>query len=401
MTNYRLLTTAGSLAFIATGITSPLMSLFLESLGASYFQISLVLTSFVATLLICNYLWGRLSDRVGRRKPFVVGGLIGGALAYLLLAWAPTLASAWVTRIMEGVALAAYSTLGLAMIGDALEVEDPKHKGRRMGLYRGLGSLAFAAGSVAGGRLADSFSISSAFHLCAIAYAAAACVALFVRDRPPRTVAAPVVAVQAVARPGGAVAMLPAAFLAGVVLWTAAHMASASMWPNYMRQLGYSTTVLTSLWGLAALIEMPAMVVLGAISDRIGRTAVLITGGLLIALVNTGYAWVAYLLPALLTIQVIRGVGFAAYTGSAMTFTSELGGKARGGASGLYYTAGAAGQLLGTFFGGAVAQMAGFPAMYMTVAALALGSGAAFWALHLRTPFTRILASSQLAERKP
>jgi hypothetical protein len=62
---------------------------------------------------------------------------------------------------------------------------------------------------------------------------------------------------------------------------------------------------------------------------------------------------------------------------------------------------GSAGQLLGTFFSGALAQAAGFPVMYMTCALLALAAGSAFWSLHLRTPFTPILVPSHLAERKP
>jgi len=94
MTNYRLLTLAGALAYVAVGISSPLMTLFLESLGASYSQISLVLTSYVVALLAFSYLWGRLSDRLQRRKPFVAGGLLGMAIAYGWLGVVPTLAGA-------------------------------------------------------------------------------------------------------------------------------------------------------------------------------------------------------------------------------------------------------------------------------------------------------------------
>lgn len=402
MTNYRLLTVTGSLAYIAIGASSPLLTLFLESLGASYIQISLVLTSFVLTLLGCNFLWGRLSDRLGRRKPFVVAGLLGLSLVYAWLGYAPTLAAAWATRILEGVAFAAYTTLSLAMMGEALEQSGKQNQGRQMGLYRGLGSLAFAAGSVAGGRVAEHYGLAASFLICAVAYFVAAVVALQfqeARTPAPMTTQAPTLSPVSPA-PRPTAQLLPLAFLAGVFLWTAAHSASASMWPNYMAQLGYSTALLTSLWGLAALVEMPAMFAWGALSDRAGRTIVLVAGGLGIALVNAGYASAAQFLPLLVGIQIVRGIGFAAYTGSAMTFTSERSGSARGGASGLFHTTGSAGQLIGLLMGGALAQTAGFPTMFAACATLALAAAGCFWALHHHRPRLIPIAAMTQIERK-
>jgi MFS family permease len=402
MKNFRLLTVAGGLAYIAAGISSPLMTLFLESLGASFTMISLVLTSFMVVLLAFSYLWGRLSDRIQRRKPFVVGGLLGLAAAYALLGWAPTLAGAWWTRLIEGVAYAAYSTLSIAMVGDALalqiEAGAANRQGRQMGLYRGLGSLAFAAGSVGGGRLADAYSLAATFLACALAFLAAAVVAIFLADRPAGypTEQKPL-ATQA-AKPA---ALLPLAFLAGAFLWTAAHAASASMWPNYMVHLGYSKTMLTSLWGLAALVEMPAMMVLGAASDVLGRTVLLTAGGAGIALVNLGYATLAASVPALVGIQVVRGVGYSAFTGSALTYTNERGGRARGGASGLYHTTTSAGQLLGLLMGGTLVQRAGFPILFTTCAALALAATGCFWLLHQRAKPIRTALDGLAVEGKP
>jgi MFS family permease len=169
---------------------------------------------------------------------------------------------------------------------------------------------------------------------------------------------------------------LPVLFLAGVVLWTMAHSASASMWPNFMRELGYSKTWIGSLWGLAAFIEFPAMLVAGALSDITGTVVMLAAGGFFIGLVNTGYLLFAQYLPALLGIQVIRGFGFGSYTTSAMTFTTGFGiQRTRGRTSGLFYTMASAGQLLGSYFGGTLAQWRGFGFMYgfCTVSALVAG----------------------------
>jgi DHA1 family multidrug resistance protein-like MFS transporter len=80
------------LFFTAFGMSSPLITLYLENLGSNYAQISLILASAGLVSLLGNYIWGRVSDRLGRRKPLIAGGLFGGALAY---AMPPTPPPAW------------------------------------------------------------------------------------------------------------------------------------------------------------------------------------------------------------------------------------------------------------------------------------------------------------------
>ncbi len=392
MNNFRLLTAVGGLAYVAVGMSSPLVTLYLESLGADYAHISLILTSFVVMLLVGNALWGRISDRLGRRKPLLVGGLAGLGLAYTLLSQAPNVQWAWGTRLLEGLFMAAYTTLSLAIMGDLLEGQGTagrNRKGRAMGIYRGIGSFCFALGAMVGGRLADAYSLSVTFIGCALLYGLAAGTALFLEEgrgkeaqpapRPQAQPASPPAWIRARA--------LPYAFLAGVLCWTAAHAMSASMWPNYMASLGYSKTALSSLWALAALVEMPAMYAAGALSDLTGRATLLAAGGFGIALVNLGYIIVAHLFPALLGVQVLRGFGFGSYTASAMTFTAEAGEqRTRGSNSGLFFSAASAGQLLGMFLGGTLAQFWGFATMYSVCVALALASAACFLWLRAHTP---------------
>ena len=62
MRDFYLLTLVSGLVFAGVGITSPVMTIYLESLGASFAQISLILTSFTLAALLANYTSGRLSD---------------------------------------------------------------------------------------------------------------------------------------------------------------------------------------------------------------------------------------------------------------------------------------------------------------------------------------------------
>ena len=85
MRDFRLLTLVSAFVFVAMGFTSPVMTIYLESLGASFAQISLILTSFTLAALLANYTSGRLSDRLTRRKPLLIGGLLLLGFAYFWL----------------------------------------------------------------------------------------------------------------------------------------------------------------------------------------------------------------------------------------------------------------------------------------------------------------------------
>ena len=372
--NFRLLTMIGVLYFATVGISAPLITLYLQELGATYDRIALILASFAATGLLTNYIWGWLSNKTGRRKPIVVGGLLGLMVAYVWLSQAVTPEQAWLARILEGACGAAYLTPSLALMGDLLV--DGKQRGRKMGVYRGLSSLAFAVAAVVGGRLADLYSLQLVFWVCVLLNGLAVVVALFLQEVPSVESMVEDEVVVGEKRP------LPTTFLAGVFLWIASWSAFTSMWPNFMDKLGYSKTVISGLWGLAALVEAPAMWLVGGLSDVIGRVPLLVTGALGIVLIMTGYILLSHWLPALMGVQTVRGVVFASYTPTSMTFASEWGNQQqRGGDTGLYYAMNGAGRLLGLFMGGRIVQAFRFETLFVVCAVAGCLSGLCFWLL--------------------
>lgn len=385
MSNIRLLTLISALQFVSVGITAPLISLYLQSLGADYQQISFILTSVVLTSLIASTLWGRLSDRIKRRKPLLIAGLFILSLAFLFLSRAANPSFAWASRIFEGVGSSAVATLSLAMMGDMLQ--NSPDRGRQMGFYRGLASAAFALGSVGGGWIADNTGITAALLLCAGIYLFTALLAFGLTEET--SVALSPTSIRTTKyelRISSFFQGLPLLFLLGIVLWIGAHTASASMWPNYMTSLGYTKTQNGLLWGFAALIEFPAMWFSGILSDRWGRPTLLTVGGLGIGLTNLGYFALAGFFPFLIVVQIMRGIGFGSYTSNAMTFAAELGDPAeRGSRSGIFNSVASAGSLIGSMLGGTLAQRFGFGPLYATCAAMALGAAGCFWILKVRS----------------
>ena len=85
------------------GIIIPLLPFYAESFGASAFTIGLLGTSFSLMQFVFSPIWGRWSDKIGR-KPIILLGLMGSCLSYLALALATSLPLIFFARIIGGIA---------------------------------------------------------------------------------------------------------------------------------------------------------------------------------------------------------------------------------------------------------------------------------------------------------
>ena len=69
------------------GVFLPIFPFLSLDLGATPTATTIAMGAYSFGQLIASPLWGRLSDRVGR-KPILIIGLLGGVLSYLMLAHA-------------------------------------------------------------------------------------------------------------------------------------------------------------------------------------------------------------------------------------------------------------------------------------------------------------------------
>ena len=86
---------------------------------------------------------GHLSDRAGRRKPFVIGGLVVFAVVNLSFAWVSQYWELFVLRVVQGAAAAFTITASLALVNEG---SPPERRGGNMGIYNSFRLVGFGAG---------------------------------------------------------------------------------------------------------------------------------------------------------------------------------------------------------------------------------------------------------------
>jgi MFS family permease len=117
------------------------------------------LAFFFVPFALLQYPLGRLSDRVGRVPPVVVGSLLYG-VAVFSVSLAPSLTTARAAMLGVGVLGALVAPATMALVTD---ISPPEGRGAAMAGFNVAGSLGFLVGAVGGAFLADIYDFSVAF----------------------------------------------------------------------------------------------------------------------------------------------------------------------------------------------------------------------------------------------
>ncbi|HXG48338.1 MAG TPA: MFS transporter [Methylomirabilota bacterium] len=143
---------------VGFGIVLPLLPIYSQNFGASGLMIGIIMASFSAMQFLFAPVWGRLSDRIGRR-PVLLVSTAGAALSYAvfalgsLLSGTAALSVLLVSRLLAGVC-GANITVAQAYIAD---VTPPDQRSRKMGLIGMAFGLGFIFGPILGGVAVKSF----------------------------------------------------------------------------------------------------------------------------------------------------------------------------------------------------------------------------------------------------
>ncbi|MDP6351474.1 MAG: MFS transporter [Alphaproteobacteria bacterium] len=263
------------------GIIIPLLPFYAEHFGAGPALVTMLMAIYSLTQFAAAPIIGALSDRYGRRKVILLS-LAGTAGAYLLMAFAGSLAMLFVARALAGV-LAGNIAAAQAAIADLTE---PKDRARGMGLFGAAFGLGFIFGPLIGGVLTGADPAAADFQtpplvaagLSALAFGLG--LAVLRESRPPGALAsvarrrwlAPVLG--AVRRPD--MRLLVAVFFL-VMLAFAGLEATFALWAERQfawgpRPVGY----LFAYVGVIAALVQGALI--GPLTRRYGEERVMLAG---------------------------------------------------------------------------------------------------------------------------
>ncbi|MBI5433840.1 MAG: MFS transporter [Planctomycetes bacterium] len=152
------------------GIVIPLLPIYSKAYGASEAELGLLFGCFSGMQFLFAPMWGRVSDRIGR-KPVLVWGLVGTAISYLVFGLSDQVAAALIRlwpseppaldRLTLGVLFVSRSLAGFfgANVSTAsafiADVTTPENRAKGMGLIGAAFGLGFTIGPAVGGELSQ------------------------------------------------------------------------------------------------------------------------------------------------------------------------------------------------------------------------------------------------------
>ena len=123
----------------------PLLPFYAKSVGATGLMVGVLVSAFSAAQLVSAPLWGRLSDRHGRRPALMVG-LFASAIAYVVFAYSQAYWLLLLSRLVQG---AGGGTVGViqAYVADATE---PRDRAKSLGWLSAATNLGVTIGPLLG-----------------------------------------------------------------------------------------------------------------------------------------------------------------------------------------------------------------------------------------------------------
>ncbi len=159
----RLLLACMFLELLGFGIIVPLLPFMALELGAGPQEVTLLVATHSLAVLLTAPLWGRLSDRWGR-KPVLLIAFLGGSAAFLILAFADSLWMLFAARALAGT-LSGDVAGAPAYIAD---VSPPERRAKAMGLLGAAFALSFTIGPGLGAAMAGSDPATADFRTPAL-----------------------------------------------------------------------------------------------------------------------------------------------------------------------------------------------------------------------------------------
>jgi len=362
---------ASFLTDMSSEMIYPLLPVFLTTvLGAGAISLGVIEGVAETTASLLKLFSGIWSDRVSRRKPFVVAGygLAGLARPLIGLAtgWLFVLAMRFTDRIGKGLRTSPRD----ALIADAVP---PANRGAAFGFQRAMDHAGAVAGPLVAAVLmtAAGLSLRQVFLLAFIP--AAAVILVLVLGVREKALAPPAREKQPILGRWGQLGPSIHAYLLSLLIFTLGNSTDAFIL-LLLTSAGMPVYGIPLIWALHHVVKMVSSWLGGGLSDRIGRKRIVLAGWALYGLVYLAFA-VFDSLAALVIIFLVYGLYYGLTEPVERAWMADLAPKTRvGEAMGYYHATVGLGALPASVLFGLIWNSFGASAAFTLGALLALAA---------------------------
>ena len=349
--------------FFGSYMRIPIVPLLATSLGADSLQVGMVNGAFMLMAGALSIPSGRISDRLGRRLPLLLGLVLLSGSSFLLY-WSSSPLQMAGIYLLFGVGLSALSPSLMSYVADFTppEVLGQAYGWYTMALYGGM-----TIGPAVGGFLGTVLGLRSVFLVSGTLIFAMLLVAFFFLpgERAPHRgsrSAAPILpALRQLLKNARLIACLVATLGGCLGFGT-----FVTFMPLYIRSLGMDMRAIGFVFATQALANALSRLPAGRLCDRVAERSRLMLGGMaFFALALAGYG-LSRSLAGLMAVAAVMGISMGiAFTVICALIADAVPGESRGVAMGCYNTCIYAGMMLSSVGMGTVIGWEGFPAGFL------------------------------------
>jgi MFS family permease len=361
-------------SMLGAGIVVPLLPLYAESMGASGLWLGFIFAAFSISRTLFTPLFGRLSDRKGR-KMFLCIGLFTYSLISFTFVLATDIYQLVLIRLVHGVAGALIIPIAQAYIGD---LSPEGEEGKWMGYSNAAFFSGFGFGPLMGGLLATEWGMNLAFIAMGVLNMIAFFIAAILLPRSDSRKLAAITTTSFLDMRKSSTMVGLFSFRLAIALGRSSFFTFLPLFAAL--SLGLPANLIGILIAIHVLLMSALGVPGGRIADIFNRRALVVIGSLVIF----AYLFLVPLSPSfgvLLSLCIVGSIGSAIATPAAMALSVEEGRKfGMGSAMAAITIALSIGMALGPILSGAIVDLVSINAAFYFSASLALvGAGLFMW----------------------
>ena len=307
---------AGFVGNISFSLLFPVLPYYAQDMGASPFEVGLILASYSYVTAIALVPFGLLSDKIGHRK-MLIAGLILYTLVPLLYPLANNLPQLGLIRAFHGFACAVFSPAAIAL---TLDTSTQDHWGEALGWFTTATQSALVVGPALGGLLLSYYGVKAVFYTCSIIPLLGLIFAIF-----RLTTIQPAGAKEVISSGLWSWLKQPIIFagLTAPLFFTIGSGTILTFMPLHSQGLGISKTgagiIIATVYIGSALLRVPG----GKLSDKIGRKPVILLG-LMVSFAAMLSISFMNSFPGLIVAAIFYGVGMGIAMPASYTLVADL-----------------------------------------------------------------------------